>query len=40
MKRNGMRWSGSGADHMLALRCIYRSTGHWDQFLSTPLKAA
>jgi hypothetical protein len=34
MKRPGMRWKADGADHMLALRCVYRSTGHWDDFLS------
>jgi hypothetical protein len=33
LKRAGMRWSGPGADQMIALRCIYRSTGHWDAFL-------
>lgn len=36
MKRSGMRWSGKGADAMLALRCIYRSTGHWENFLGAP----
>jgi hypothetical protein len=34
MKRAGMRWKAAGADAMLALRCIYSSTGRWDQFLS------
>jgi hypothetical protein len=34
MKRPGMRWKAAGADHVLALRCVYRSTGHWDDFLS------
>jgi hypothetical protein len=34
MKRAGMRWKAQGADQMLALRCVYRSTGHWDEFLS------
>jgi uncharacterized protein UPF0236 len=32
MKRVGMRWRAAGADAMLALRSIYRSTGVWDQF--------
>ncbi len=32
MKRVGMRWRAAGADAMLALRSIYRSTGAWDQF--------
>jgi Uncharacterised protein family (UPF0236) len=32
MKRVGMRWRSAGADAMLALRSIYRSTGAWDQF--------
>lgn len=34
MKRAGMRWKSQGADEMLALRCVYRSTGHWEDFLS------
>jgi hypothetical protein len=34
MKRPGMRWKTAGADHLLALRCVFRSTGHWDDFLS------
>jgi hypothetical protein len=33
MKQSGMRWRSSGADAMLALRTIYRSTGGWDRFL-------
>lgn len=33
MKRPGMRWKAAGADDVLALRCVYRSTGHWDEFL-------
>ena len=33
MKRPGMRWKVDGADNVLALRCVYRSTGHWDEFL-------
>ena len=32
MKRVGMRWRALGADAMLALRSVYRSTGAWDQF--------
>ena len=32
MKRVGMRWRAAGADAMLALRSIYRSTGLWNQF--------
>jgi hypothetical protein len=32
MKRVGMRWRAAGADAMLALRSIYRSTGAWGQF--------
>jgi hypothetical protein len=32
MKRVGMRWRSPGADAMLALRSIYRSTGAWNQF--------
>ena len=35
MKRVGMRWRPAGADAMLALRSIYRSTGAWDQFWTT-----
>ncbi len=32
MKRVGMRWHADGADAMLALRCVFRSTGAWDSF--------
>lgn len=32
MKRVGMRWRSVGADAMLALRSIYRTTGAWDRF--------
>lgn len=32
MKRVGMRWRAPGADAMLALRSIYRSTGLWESF--------
>ena len=35
MKRVGMRWRAAGADAMLALRSIYRSTGAWDRFWTT-----
>ncbi len=35
MKRVGMRWRAAGADAMLALRSIYRTTGAWDRFWST-----
>jgi hypothetical protein len=31
MKRVGMRWHARGADNMLALRAIYRTTGAWDR---------
>lgn len=31
MKRVGMRWRAAGADAMLALRAVYRSTGAWDR---------
>ncbi len=31
MKRVGMRWRAAGADAMLTLRAVYRSTGAWDQ---------
>jgi hypothetical protein len=32
MKRPGMRWRAIGADSMLNLRCIFRSTGKWSDF--------
>lgn len=32
MKRVGMRWRSAGADAMLALRSLYRTTGAWDRF--------
>ena len=32
MKRVGMHWRSPGADAMLALRSVYRSTGAWDRF--------
>jgi len=31
MKRVGMRWRAAGADAMLTLRAVYRSTGAWDR---------
>lgn len=36
MKRVGMRWRRAGADAMLALRSVYRSTGAWDRFWGHP----
>ena len=35
MTRVGMRWRSAGADAMLALRSIDRSTGAWDRFWTT-----
>ena len=35
MKRVGMRGRAAGADAMLALRSVYRSTGAWNQFWAT-----
>jgi hypothetical protein len=35
MKRVGMRWRAAGADAMLALRSVYRSTRAWDEFWAT-----
>ena len=35
MKRVGMRWQATGADAMLALRSVYRSTGAWNDFWDT-----
>jgi hypothetical protein len=32
MKRVGMRWRAAGADAMLSLRALYRTTGAWDRF--------
>ncbi len=32
MKRPGTHWGARGADAMLALRCLYRSTGRWDRY--------
>lgn len=34
MKRVGMRWGAEGADAMLALRSVYRSSGAWEAFWS------
>ena len=34
MKQSGMRWRSVGADSMLSLRAIYRSTDAWDRFLA------
>ena len=35
MKRVGMRWCAAGADAMLALRSLYRTTGAWEPFWVT-----
>lgn len=43
MKGPGMRWHSKGADSMLNLRCIFRSTGKWSDFWNckkNALKAA
>jgi hypothetical protein len=32
MKRPGMRWHAKGADAMLHLRCLHRSTGRWSAY--------
>jgi hypothetical protein len=32
MKRVAMRWRAAGADAMLTLRALYRTTGAWDRF--------
>ena len=41
MKRPGMRWKSPGADAILALRCVYRTTGAWDRFCSDrPIRKA
>ena len=34
MKRAGMRWEADGADAMLALRAVHRSTGGWEKLLA------
>jgi hypothetical protein len=40
MKRVGMHWRSRGADAMLALRSVYRSTGAWDRFWADHSQAA
>jgi hypothetical protein len=40
MKRVGMHWRARGADAMLALRSVYRSTGAWDRFWADRSQAA
>jgi len=40
MKRPGMRWTAPGADALLALRSVYRSTGEWDRLLAYRRRAA
>jgi hypothetical protein len=40
MKRVGMHWRARGADAMLALRSLYRSTGAWDHFWAGRRQAA
>ena len=40
MKRAGMHWRSCGADAMLALRSVYRSTGAWDHFWADRSRAA
>jgi hypothetical protein len=40
MKRTGMHWRAAGADAMLALRSVYRSTGAWDRFWAGRARAA
>jgi len=40
MKRVGMHWRAAGADAMLALRSVYRSTGAWDRFWAARPRAA
>ena len=40
MKRVGMHWRSRGADAMLALRSLYRSTGAWDPFCASRRQAA
>ena len=32
MCRSGMRWKEQGASMLLTLRCLVRSSGHWDAF--------
>lgn len=40
MKRVGMRWRAAGADAMIALRAVYRSTGAWDRLWGHTRRAA
>lgn len=40
MKRTGMHWRAAGADAMLALRSVYRSTGAWDRLWADRSRAA
>jgi len=43
MKRPGTHWRARGADAMLPLRCLYRSSGQWDlhwNHKKAPIKAA
>ena len=40
MKRTGMRWRGPGADALVALRCLYRSTDAWHHFTRFALRHA
>jgi hypothetical protein len=40
MKRTGMHWSADGADRMLALRSLLRSTGAWGAFRRSRRAAA
>jgi hypothetical protein len=40
MKRTGMHLHSAGADAMLALRSVYRSTGAWDRFWADRPRAA
>jgi len=37
MKRTGMRWRAVGADAVLALRCVLRTTGGWPRMLTRSL---
>lgn len=40
MKRTGMRWHQHGADALIALRSIYRSTDAWPSFITFALRRA
>jgi hypothetical protein len=35
MKRPGTHWRARGADAMLCLRCLHRSSGQWDRYWDT-----